>query len=97
MSAIETGRVKLFRELLFGLRFVQNTYMLLCGWRVELPNVKSGKVKVKQSHYRPGQAQRVLRVLRFPDFVTTAQDGGKVSLTHLPPLPPGNTAGTYFC
>ena len=34
---------------------------------------------VKQSHYRPGKAQRVLRKLRFPDFVTTAQDGGKVS------------------
>jgi len=31
------------------------------------------------------------RMLRFPDFVTTAQDGGKfVSLTHGPPLPPGN-------
>ena len=28
------------------------------------------------------------RTLRFPDFVTTAQDGGKVvSLTHRPPLP----------
>jgi len=38
------------------------------------------------------------RKLRFPDFVTTAQDGGKVvSLTHRPPLPPGNTPGTYFC
>ena len=36
--------------------------------------------------------------LRFPDFVTTAQDGGKVvSLTHRPPLPPGNTLGTHFC
>ena len=32
------------------------------------------------------------RMLRFPDFMTTAQDGGKVvSLTHRPPLPPGNT------
>jgi len=31
------------------------------------------------------------RKLRFPDFVTTAQDGGKVvSLAHRPPLPPGN-------
>jgi len=29
------------------------------------------------------------RKLRFPDFVTTAQDCGKVvSLTHRPPLPP---------
>jgi len=28
--------------------------------------------KVNQSHYRPGQAQRVLRNLRFTDFVTTA-------------------------
>jgi len=38
------------------------------------------------------------RKLRFPDFVTTAQDGGKVvSLTHRPPLPPGNTPGTHFC
>ena len=38
------------------------------------------------------------RKLRFPDFMTTARDGGKVvSLTHRPPLPPGNTPGTHFC
>ena len=38
------------------------------------------------------------RKLRFPDFMTTAQDGGKVvSLTHRPPLPPGNKLGTHFC
>ena len=38
------------------------------------------------------------RKLRFLDFVTTAQDGGKiVSLTHRPPLPPRNTTGTHFC
>ena len=30
--------------------------------------------------------------------MTTAHDGSKVvSLTHLPPLPPGNTPGTHFC
>jgi hypothetical protein len=38
------------------------------------------------------------RKLRLPDFVTTAQDCGKVvSLTHRPPLPPGNTPGIQFC
>jgi len=38
------------------------------------------------------------RKLRFPDNMSTAQDGGKVvSLTHRPPLPPGNTPGTHFC
>ena len=37
------------------------------------------------------------RKLRFPDFMKTAQHGGKVvSLTHRPPLPPGNTPGTHF-
>ena len=38
------------------------------------------------------------RKLRYPDFMTTAQEGGKVvSLTHRPHLPPGNSPGTHFC
>jgi len=38
------------------------------------------------------------RMLSFPDFMTTAQDGGKVvSPTHRPPLPPGIAPGTHFC
>jgi len=38
------------------------------------------------------------RKLRFPDFMTAPQDGGKVvSLTHRPPLPPRNPRGTHFC
>ena len=38
------------------------------------------------------------RKLRFPDFLTTAHDGGKVvSPTRRPPLPPGNAPGTHFC
>jgi len=37
------------------------------------------------------------RNLRFPDYVTVAQDDCKVvSLTHRPPLPPGNAPGTNF-
>ena len=38
------------------------------------------------------------RKLRFPDYVTMAQDGGKiVSLTYRMLLPPGNIPGTHFC
>ena len=37
------------------------------------------------------------RKLRFPDYVTMAQDGGKVvSPTHRPSLPTGNTPSTHF-
>jgi len=37
------------------------------------------------------------RKLKFPDFVTTQDNGKVVSLMHRPPLPPGNTPGTHFC
>ena len=38
------------------------------------------------------------RKFRFPDYITTTQDGGKVvSLTHRPALPPENAPGTHFC
>ena len=38
------------------------------------------------------------RKLRFPDFMTTAQGGGKVvNPTHRPHLTPGNSPGTHFC
>ena len=56
-------------------------------------NVK-GKSVPLQAWSGPGGSRK----LRFPDFAITAQDGGKiVSLTHRPPLPPGNTPGTHFC
>jgi len=36
--------------------------------------------------------------LRLPDFVTTAQDGGRLSVLRTGRfLPPGNTPGTHFC
>jgi hypothetical protein len=38
------------------------------------------------------------RKLRFPDYMSTAQDGGTVgSPTHRPHLPPRNTPDTHFC
>jgi len=57
-------------------------------------NIGKGKAVPLQAWGGP----EVSRKLRFPDFMTTAQDGGKVvSLRRRPPLPPGNTPGTHFC
>ena len=35
--------------------------------------------------------------LRLPEYMTIAQDGDEVILTHRPPLPQGNAPGTHFC
>jgi len=63
--------------------------------------IKAGKLFISKGKAVPLQANsgpEGSRKLRFPDFMTTAQDGGKVvSLTHRPPLPPGNAASTNFC
>jgi len=38
------------------------------------------------------------RKLRFPDYMTMTQDGGKVtSLGYRPLLTPENASGTHFC
>jgi len=59
-----------------------------------LPPSSKGKGKVVPLQVWSGPEGS--RKLRFPDLMTTAQDGGKVvSLTHQPPLPPGNTPGTH--
>ena len=59
---------------------------------------RAGGRKGKAVPLQAWSGPEVSRKLRFPDFMTTAQDGGKVvSLTHRPPLPTGNTPGTYFC
>jgi len=48
----------------------------------------SVKVKGKAVPLQAWSGPEVSRKLRFPDFMTTAQDCGKVSLRHRPPLPP---------
>ena len=56
------------------------------------------KIKGKAVPLQAWSGPEGSRKLRFPDFVTKAQGGGKiVRLTHQPPLPPGNTPGTHFC
>jgi len=58
----------------------------------------TGKGKGKAVPLQARSGPEGSRKLSFPDYVTTARDGGKVvSLTHRPPLPPGNTPGTNLC
>ena len=60
-----------------------------CNW-----SLKKGKAVPLQAWSGPEGCRK----LRFPDYMTTAQDGVKVvSLTHRTPSPPGNTPGTHFC
>jgi len=57
-----------------------------------------GKGKGKSVPLQAWSVPEGSRKLSFPDFMTTAQDGGKVvSLTHRQPLLPGNVPGTHFC
>jgi len=57
-----------------------------------------GKGKGKAVPLQAWSGPEGSRKLRFQDFVTTSQDGGKVvSLMHRPPLPPGNVPSTHFC
>ena len=51
--------------------------------------VLEGAVKGKSVPLQAWSGPEGSRKLRFPDYVTAAQDSGKVvSLTHRPPLPP---------
>ena len=78
------------------------------SFSVNKPQQQEGMQNHKISLYVKGKGKAVLlqawsgpegsRKLRFPDFMTMAQDGGEVvSLTHRLPLPPGNAPGTHFC
>jgi len=70
----------------------QNNFILYFNCNTNFKNSK-GKAVPSQAWSGPEGSRK----LRFPDFMTKAQDSGKVvSLTHRPYLPPGNTTGTNF-
>ena len=65
---------------------------------VIVQNNKRRKVKGKAVPLQAWSGPEGSRKLRFPDFMSTEQNGGKVvSLMHRPSLPPGNIPGTHFC
>jgi len=67
---------------------------LISTIRLHLSSKGKGKAVPLQAESGPEGSTK----LRFPDFITTTQDGGKVvSLTHRPPLPPGNAPDTHLC
>jgi hypothetical protein len=75
-----------------------NSHFLFGRVQIEKLQERSKRKKGKAVPLLAWSAPEGSRKLRFPDFLTTAQYGGKVvSLTHRPHLPPGNTPGTHFC
>ena len=63
---------------------------MICG--PDSPQAKGKAVPLQARRGSEGS-----RKLRFPDFVTTARDGGRLSALRTGRLyPPGNTSGTHF-
>ena len=66
--------------------------------RLKMDTTYLGKGKGKSVLLQAWSGPEGSRKLRFPDFLTTAHEGGKfVSLTHRPHLPPGNPPSTHLC
>jgi hypothetical protein len=75
-----------------------NTHKLRVPDTKQLSDKAGGKGKGKAVPLQAWSGPEGSRKLRLADYMTTAQDGGKVvSLMHRPPLPPGNAPGTHFC
>jgi hypothetical protein len=97
MSHHNSLRYKLFRQTQYFL-VIFKRYMFRSKITIMITRAFFYKGKGKAVPLQAWSGPQGSRKLRFPDFSTTAQYGGKVvSPTHRPPLPPGNTPGTHFC
>jgi hypothetical protein len=73
-----------------------NIYFVKCATAFYTEQYRM-EVKGKEVPLQARKGPEGSRKLRFPDFMTTAQDGGKVvSLMYWLPLSPGNAPGTHF-
>jgi len=87
-------KVMVLLHLILKLFSLHYTYVSACMYVCMYVCIKIGKAVPLQSWSGPEDS----RNLSFPNFMTTAQEGGKVvSLTHRPHLPAGNPPGTHFC
>jgi hypothetical protein len=72
--------------------------VIFMGYKITTVTAIDSKGKGKAVSLQAWSGPEGSRKLRFPDYMTTAQDVGRVvSLTHRPPLTPGNAPGTHFC
>jgi hypothetical protein len=73
-------------------------YLNIMQGLLKVESIQQGKGKGKEIPLQAWSGPEGSRKLRFPDYMTTAQDVGKVvSPTHRPSLPPVNAPGTHFC
>ena len=64
------------------------------NWIIRYWRLGKGKAVPLQAWKGPEGSRKI----RFPDFMTTAQNGGRLSVLRTASLyPPGNTPGTHFC
>jgi len=81
-------------EIQISLKYFYFLYKRLVLVILSYIYIYKGKAALLQAWIGPEDSRKLL----FTDFMTTAQDSGKVvSLTHRPPLPPGNAPGIHFC
>jgi hypothetical protein len=78
---MKTSQLMLFMVIIAVCSEIHTEHInTVCGQNVELLNVKLAVYKGKAVPLEARSSQESSRKLRFPDFMTTAQDDGTVAL-----------------